>query len=112
MYGVSFDTPDTALDKDFVIPIGQAKIMREGTDCTLVSFSRALQPTLQAAAELEKEGISCEVINLRSIRPLDVETIIQSVKKTHHIVTVEAGWPQCGIGSEIAAQMMESTFLY
>ncbi|KAF1742159.1 hypothetical protein MXB_1963 [Myxobolus squamalis] len=107
MYGATFSVPDIALDKDFLIPIGEAKIERVGTDVTLVSFSRALQPTLQAAAALEKEGISCEVINLRTLRPLDSQTVINSVKKTHHVVTIESGWPQCGVGSEISALMME-----
>ena len=84
------------------------KIERQGKDITIVSHSRAVGDSLAAAELLEKEGISAEVINLRSIRPLDINTIIQSVKKTHRLITVEGGWPQFGVGSEICAQIMES----
>jgi pyruvate dehydrogenase E1 component beta subunit len=82
-----------------VIPIGKAKIEKSGSDVTLVTFSRMVGHSLQAAAVLEKQGISVEVINLRTIRPLDRDTIIESVKKTNHIVTVEEGWPTFGIGT-------------
>jgi len=109
MYGEEFEISDAALDKDFLIPIGKAKIMKEGKDVTIVSFSRPVGAALRAAAELEKKGISVEVINLRSIRPLDRDTIIESVKKTHRLVTVESGWPQHGVGSEIVSLIIESS---
>lgn len=79
-----------------------------GSHITLVAHSRAVELSLDAAKELAGEGIECEVINLRSIRPLDEETIVKSVIKTNHLVTVEQGWPQCGIGSEVCARIMES----
>ncbi|EGR29442.1 pyruvate dehydrogenase e1 beta subunit, putative [Ichthyophthirius multifiliis] len=109
MYNQQFEVSDQVLDKDFVVPIGKAKIMREGNDVTLVSFSRGVSYCLEAAQLLAKESVSCEVINLRTVRPLDRKTIIDSVKKTHHLVVVEEGWPQCGIGSEICALLMESS---
>lgn len=109
MYGQSFDVPD---DPDFTIPIGKALVMREGTDVTITAFSRPVGMALQAAEILAAEGISAEVINLRSLRPLDVETIVQSVKKTNRLVAVEEGWPVAGMGSEIAAQMMDHAFDY
>jgi pyruvate dehydrogenase E1 component beta subunit len=107
MYGQSFDVPDEA---DFTVPIGKAKIMREGTDVTIVAFSRMVGFALTAAEKLAEEGISAEVINLRSIRPLDTETIINSVRKTNRIVSAEESWPFAGIGSEIAAVIMEQAF--
>ncbi len=107
MYGQSFEVPD---DPDFILPIGKARIMREGTDVTIVSFSRVMTHVLAAAELLAQEGISAEVINLRTIRPLDTATIIQSVKKTNRIVSVEEGWPFAGIGAEIAATIMEEAF--
>lgn len=97
-----------AMDPEYVAPIGKAKIMREGSDVTIVAFSKMVQYSLDAAKEMEKEGVSCEVINLRTLRPLDRETIIGSVKKTGRLVAVEEGWPQCGITAEICALMMES----
>jgi len=103
MYGVKFRVSDEVRDKDFVIPIGKAKIMRPGKDVTIVTFSKAVGASLEAAAILEKKGISAEVINLRTIRPLDRDTIINSVKKTSRLVTVEEGWPQSGVGAEIIA---------
>ena len=108
MYGESFPMSDEVLSPDYVYEIGKAKIEREGKDVTLVSFSRGVRHCLEAAKLLEKEGVSTEVINLRSLRPLDREAIVNSVKKTNHIVTVEEGWPQCGVGAEIAALCMES----
>lgn len=109
MYGVTFDDVDEAcLDPDFVIPFGKAKVMREGTDVTIVAHSRPVGFSLAAAEQLAKEGISAEVINLRSLRPIDSATIVESVKKTNRLVTVEGGWPQCGIGSEICAIVFES----
>lgn len=110
MYGVTMDIDESALNKDFLIPIGKAKIERAGESITLVSHSKPVGLCLEAAEQLAKEGINCEVINLRSLRPLDEETIINSVMKTNHLVTVEGGWPQCGIGSEICARIMESKF--
>lgn len=107
MYGRTFDLPD---DPDFTLPIGKAKIMREGSDVTIVAFSRMVGHALLAAEELAKEGIEAEVINLRSLRPLDTETIVKSVRKTNRIVSVEEGWPVAGIGSEIAAVIMEQAF--
>lgn len=108
MYGVSFDVAPAVLKDDFVLPIGKAKIEHAGTDITLVAHSKAVGLCMDAAAELKTHGISAEVINLRSIRPLDIDTIVASVKKTNHLVTVEGGWPQFGVGSEIVAQVMES----
>ena len=107
MYGQSFEVP---VDEDFVLPIGRAKIEREGTDVTIVAYSIMVGKALKAAEALAEQGISAEVINLRSIRPLDTETIVESVKKTNRIVSVEECWPTCGIGSEIAAIMMEQCF--
>ncbi len=108
MYGVSFPMSDEAQSKDFVIPIGKAKIEREGSDVTLVSFSKQVGLALEAAEVMASKGVSVEVINLRSLRPLDRNAIIKSVIKTGRIVGLEQGWPQCGICSEIAAIIMES----
>jgi len=102
-------SPEAQRD-DFLLPIGQAKVERKGSDVTIVTFSRMVHSSLQAAAQLEKEGISAEVINLRTIRPLDIPTIVASISKTHRVVTVEEGWPQSGVGSEIAAVLMEHAF--
>lgn len=110
MYGKSFEVTDRILDKDFVLPIGKAKVEREGTDITLIGFSKLVGMCLKAADALQQEGISCEVINLRTLRPLDRETIIKSVKKTHRCIAVEEGWPQCGITAEISAILMEEAF--
>ncbi|WP_142846987.1 pyruvate dehydrogenase complex E1 component subunit beta [Telmatospirillum sp. J64-1] len=109
MYGQSFDVPE---DPDFIIPIGKAKIERKGEHVTIVAFSRMVQLALEAAEALKGEGIEAEVINLRSIRPLDIPTIVNSVKKTNRIVTIEEGWPFAGIGSEIASVIMENAFDY
>ncbi|XP_070192620.1 pyruvate dehydrogenase E1 component subunit beta, mitochondrial-like isoform X2 [Littorina saxatilis] len=109
MYGTSFEMTDESLSKDFVLPMGKAKIEKEGSHITLVAHSLAVGHCLVAAKELAGKGIECEVINLRSLRPMDDEAIIKSVMKTNHLVTVEAGWPQCGIGAEITARVMEST---
>lgn len=108
MYGISFPMSEEAMSSDFVLPIGKAKIERVGKDITLIAHSRAVQFCLEAAAEMEKIGVDCEVINLRTIRPMDEETIINSIKKTNHVVTVEQGWPQFGVGAEICAKIMES----
>ena len=108
MYGRSFPHDAKVMDKDFVVPIGKAKIEKEGKDVTIISYSRMVGECLEAAKQLEAEGISVEVINLRTLRPLDRTTIINSVKKTHRCITVEDGWPTCSIGSEICAIIMES----
>ena len=105
MYGISFPMSEEAQRDDFILPIGQAKVERAGTDVTLVAHSRPVGFCLEAAKKLEAEGISVEVINLRSIRPLDMDTIIASIKKTNRLVTVEGGWPMYGVGSEICAQV-------
>ena len=107
MYGQSFDVPE---DPEFVIPIGKAKIERPGKDVTITAFSRMVRVALEAATALAELGIDAEVINLRSLRPLDVETIVASVAKTNRLVSVEEGWPACGIGAEIAALVMEHAF--
>jgi len=107
MYGQHFDIPS---DPDFILPIGKAKIEREGKDVTITAFSRMVGVALQAAEKLAEQGIEAEVINLRTLRPLDTETIIQSVKKTNRLVSVEEGWHYSGIGSEMAAIMMEKCF--
>jgi len=108
MYGRSFEMSDEALSPDFVLPIGKAKIEREGTDVTLTAFSIGVGICLEAAELLAQQGVSCEVVNLRTIRPLDRQAIIDSVKKTNHLVSVEFGWPQSGVGSEILSTVMES----
>ncbi|KRY57570.1 Pyruvate dehydrogenase E1 component subunit beta, mitochondrial [Trichinella britovi] len=108
LYGVPFDMSEEAMKDDFLIPMGVAKVERDGNHITLVSFSRMVQVCLDAAEELEKMGVSAEIINLRSLRPFDMETIKQSVMKTNHLVTVENGWHFCGVGAEICAQVMES----
>ncbi len=109
LYGQSFDLPDV---DDFILPIGKAKIERAGTDVTIVAYSIAVGIAMEAAAKLAKEGISAEVINLRTIRPMDTATIIQSVKKTNRLVSVGEGWPTCGIGAEVSAIAMEQAFDY
>ncbi|MBB6309854.1 pyruvate dehydrogenase complex E1 component subunit beta [Xanthobacter tagetidis] len=109
LYGHSFEVPK--LD-DFVLPIGKARIARPGKDVTLVSFSIGMTYALKAAEELAKQGIEAEVIDLRTLRPMDVPAIVESVKKTGRCVTVEEGWPQSGIGAEIAAQLMDKAFDY
>ncbi len=109
LYGQSFPVPK--LD-DYVLPIGRAKVVRVGTDVTLVAWSMGMSYALKAAEELAKENISAEVIDLRTLRPMDTETIIESVKKTGRLVTVEEGWQQSGIGAEIAARVMQHAFDY
>jgi pyruvate dehydrogenase E1 component beta subunit len=109
LYGQSFPVPK--LD-DFLIPIGKAKIARPGKDVTIVSWSIGMSYALKAADELAKEGIEAEVIDLRTIRPMDTETVLESVKKTGRAVTVEEGWQQSGVGAEVAARIMEQAFDY
>lgn len=108
LYGVAFPVSNEAMTEHFTVPFGLAKIERAGTDVTLVGYSRSVQTCLEGAVELEKLNISAEVINLRSLRPLDFETIRTSVIKTHRLVTVEHGWPQCNIGADVCARVAES----
>jgi len=107
LYGETFEVPD---DPDYTVPIGKAKILREGDDVTLIAHSIMVGRALEAAEILAGEGIDAEVIDLRTLRPLDIETIIASVKKTNRVVSCEEGWPFAGIGSEIAAVVMEQAF--
>ncbi len=107
LYGGSFPVPDAP---DYIVPIGKARIARPGDQVTITAYSRMVQFALEAADALEKEGISAEVIDLRTLRPLDIETVITSVQKTNRLVSVEEGWAYAGIGSEIAAQIMEHAF--
>ncbi len=109
MYGHEFDIPDV---EDWVVPIGKAKVRREGSDVTLVAYSRMVGFALKAAEELEKEGISAEVVDLRTIRPMDHATVLESVKKTNRLVTVEEGWGPMGVGAEIVARITEHGFDY
>jgi pyruvate dehydrogenase E1 component beta subunit len=112
LYGESFPVSQEVLDPSFTLPIGKAKIMREGDDLTIVTFSKMVGYAMKAAEELAKEGISVEVVNLRSIRPLDRETINVSVRKTSRLLTLEEGWPQHGVGAEICASVVEESFYY
>jgi len=107
LYGQSFECPTA---DDFILEIGKAKVEREGSDVTIVAFSIMVGMAMQAAEKLAEQGISAEVINLRSIRPLDTETIAASVRKTNRLVTLEEGWPFAGIGAEVAMQIMETAF--
>jgi len=109
MYGMKGEVPD---DDDFTIPLGVADIKREGTDATIVARSLLVPTALKAAEELEKEGISCEVIDPRTIRPLDIETIIKSVMKTNRVIVAEESHPFCGVGAEISAEIHERAFDY
>jgi pyruvate dehydrogenase E1 component beta subunit len=107
LYGDTMDVPKI---DDWVIPIGKAKIAREGTDVTIVSYSRGVKFALEAAAKLAEEGVSAEVIDLRTLRPMDAATVIESVKKTNRIVTVEEGWAPCGVGAEVGWQVTQHAF--
>ncbi|MAB12771.1 pyruvate dehydrogenase complex E1 component subunit beta [Parvibaculum sp.] len=109
LYGKSFDVPQI---DDYTLPIGKARVMKEGTDVTLVSYSHGITYCLDAMAKLEEEGINAELIDLRTIRPLDIDTVIESVKKTNRVVTVDETWPHCGVGAEIAAQVQAKAFDY
>ncbi|MEM8644249.1 MAG: pyruvate dehydrogenase complex E1 component subunit beta [Pseudomonadota bacterium] len=109
LYGQSFPVPKMV---DFVLPIGEARIARPGRDVTLVSYSRGLAYTIDAAERLSEEGIDAEVIDLRTLRPLDIETVLASVRKTNRVVTIEEGWPVCSVGSEICAQVTAQAFDY
>jgi len=107
LYGQSFDVPEV---DDYVLPIGKARIMREGTDVTLVSYSIGVGVALDAAEKLSAEGIEAEVIDLRTLRPLDKQSVLTSLAKTNRLVVVEEGWPTCSIASEIMAICMEEGF--
>lgn len=109
LYGHSFDVPK--LD-DFVLPIGKARIHKKGTDVTLVSFGIGMNYTVKAAEELSKLGIDAEIIDLRTIRPMDIPTVVESVKKTGRCVTIEEGYPQSSVGTEIATRVMQQAFDY
>jgi len=107
MYGETFEVP---VLEDYTLPIGKARVYREGTDVTIVSYSITVGQALEAADQLAEQGISAEVIDLRTIRPLDIETVIESVKKTNRCVVAEEGWPQCSVASDVSAQLMEKAF--
>jgi pyruvate dehydrogenase E1 component beta subunit len=109
LYGRSFDVPEL---EDYTVPLGKARIAREGTDVTIVSFGIGMTYALQAAEELGKENISAEVIDLRSLRPMDTDAVITSVMKTNRCVTVEEGFPVCSIGNYISAVLMQNAFDY
>jgi pyruvate dehydrogenase E1 component beta subunit len=109
MYGLEFDVPDV---EDWVLPIGKAKVRREGTDVTITAHSRMVGFALQAAERLAEEGISCEVVDLRTLRPLDTDTIVESVKKTSRLVSAEEGWGPMGVGAEVVARVIEHAFDY
>jgi pyruvate dehydrogenase E1 component beta subunit len=109
LYGKSFEVPKI---EDWIVPIGKAKISRAGKHVTIVSFGIGMTYALGAADKLAAEGIEAEVIDLRTIRPMDIETVVESVKRTNRCVTVEEAWPQCSVGSEIAAQVMTRAFDY
>jgi pyruvate dehydrogenase E1 component beta subunit len=107
LYGQSFPVPK--LD-DYLVPIGRARVAREGSDVTLVAWSMGMTYALKAADALAQDGINAEVIDLRTLRPMDIGTIVESVKKTARLVTIEEGWRQSGVGAEIAARVMEEAF--
>ena len=109
LYGDTMDVPDV---DDWVLPIGKAKVAREGSDVTIVTYSRGVKFALEAAEILSGDGINAEVIDLRTIRPMDVETVIASVKKTNRVVTVEEGWGPCGVGAEVGWQVTQHAFDY
>jgi pyruvate dehydrogenase E1 component beta subunit len=107
LYGVEFDVPDVP---DWIVPIGKAKVRRQGDAVTITAHSRMVGLALKAAEMLAAEGIEAEVIDLRTLRPLDIDTVIESVKKTNRLVTVEEGWAPMGVGAEVAAQVVEKAF--
>jgi pyruvate dehydrogenase E1 component beta subunit len=107
LYGHSFPVPKLA---DFVLPIGKAKVARPGKDCTVVSWGIGMTYALKAAEELAKKHIYVEVIDLRTLRPMDIETVVASVKKTNRCVVVEEGWPQNGVAGEVGMRIMETAF--
>lgn len=107
MYGDTFEVPEM---DDYTVPIGKARIFRQGSDVTIVSYSITVREALKAADKLADQGISAEIIDLRTIRPLDIDTVIESVKKTNRCVVAEEGWPQCSVASDVSAQLMEKAF--
>jgi pyruvate dehydrogenase E1 component beta subunit len=107
LYGQSFPVPK--LD-DYLVPIGKARIARSGNDVTIVAWSMGMTYALNAADELAKANISAEVIDLRTLKPMDIDAVLESVRKTGRVVTIEEGWRQSGVGAEIAAQVMEQAF--
>ena len=109
LYGTEFDVPEGV---DWVVPIGKAKVRREGSDVTLVAYSRMVGFCLQAAEKLAEEGIQAEVVDLRTIRPMDIATVVESVKKTNRLVTAEEGWGPMGVGAEVCAKVVELAFDY
>ncbi len=109
MYGMKGEVPE---DEDFIIPLGVAEVKREGTDATIVARSLMVPTALKAAEELEKDGVSCEVIDPRTIRPLDINAIVESVKKTNRVVIAEESHPFCGVAAEISAEINERAFDY
>jgi pyruvate dehydrogenase E1 component beta subunit len=109
IYGSSFDVPD---DEDHIVPIGKAAVVREGSDVTITAFSICVRHALEAADALAQIGIEAEVIDLRTIRPLDTETVLESVRKTNRLVNIEEGWPFAGIGAEISALVCDQAFDY
>jgi pyruvate dehydrogenase E1 component beta subunit len=109
MYGLEFDVPEV---EDYVLPIGKAKVRREGRDVTITCHSRMVGFALQAAEKLAEEGIECEVVDLRTLRPLDTDTIVQSVKKTSRLVSAEEGWGPMGVGAEVVARVIQHAFDY
>jgi pyruvate dehydrogenase E1 component beta subunit len=109
MYGLEFDVPEV---DDWLVPIGKARVRREGTDVTITAHSRMVGFALQAADKLAAEGISCEVVDLRTLRPLDHETIVESVRKTSRLVSAEEGWGPMGVGAEVVARVIEHAFDY
>ena len=108
MYQVRGDVQDG----DFTIPIGKSKVQREGKDVTIVTYSKGLEISMKAADELAKEGVEAEVVDLRTLRPLDMEPVLESFKKTNRAVVVEEGWKSYGVGSEIASRIYEEAFDY
>jgi pyruvate dehydrogenase E1 component beta subunit len=108
LYGLKGEVPDG----DYLVPIGKAAVRREGTDVTIVSYNKMIEVAKEAAIALEKEGISAEVIDLRTIRPLDHKTIVDSIKKTNRLVVVDECWPFAGVSAEIAYEMQKYAFDY
>ena len=109
LYGDAMDVPDV---EDWVLPIGKAKVAREGSDVTIVSYSRGVKFALEAAEMLAGDGVSAEVVDLRTLRPMDAASVVESVKKTNRVVTVEEGWAPCGVGAEVAWQVTQHAFDY
>ncbi len=109
VYGQSFDVPEM---DDFVLPIGKARVQKPGNDVTLVTFGIGVRYAIDAAAAMAELGIDAEIIDLRTIRPMDMETVIASVKKTNRCITIEEGFPQSGVGAEIGMQIMQHAFDY